>query len=363
MNTMVHLVHTIIQRSHTMEHWDWFRQGKQTWFLFQCIIHFMIRKTSTLITQIHFERINWWSFVHTIQPLVSSILTSCKCSPSWTWIYGEHRVPTSSKYRVITRDNITVITLDEDNTQYFPIPRWATIAGFLTFVLLLNLGYKLLGVSSKYKSPAWMVTCAFLFEDNFPDDTPFNKMITFTACIFLFFFGGYLLNSMQSDLVVYDSPEVIASYQDIFDRITQGRKLQILFYSGLPEVEQFREAPSDSLLGRLWKLRVEMFDESVDTMQWFFKLMEPVVQQTGVTILREVLVRAITAWVLVKVTDVDVFKPMRALLSIDRDPLIKYTNVMVFNKKLDPISKGQIILMLDFFSFSLFLLLPLFLLL
>lgn len=196
-----------------------------------------------------------------------------------------------------------------------------------------------------------MVTCAFLFEDNFPDDTPFNKMITFTACIFLFFFGGYLLNSMQSDLVVYDSPQVISSYQDIFDRIDQGRNLQILLYSGLPEVEQFRDAPSDSLLGRLWKLKLEVSYDSMDAMELFFKLVKPVVDQTGVTIMREALVRAVTAWALVKVADVDEFKPMKALLSIDREQLIKYTNVMVFNKKLDSVSKGQIMLMLDFFFF------------
>lgn len=197
-----------------------------------------------------------------------------------------------------------------------------------------------------------MVTCAFLFEDNFPDDTPFNKMITFTACIFLFFFGGYLLNSMQSDLVVYESPEVISSYQDIFDRITQGRKLQILFLSGLPETEQFRDAPTDSVLGRLWKLRLEISHDSRNAMRLFFRLVDPIVSQTAVTILREALVQAVTAWALVRVEHFEEFKDMKALLSIDREQLIKYTNVVVFNRKLDPVSKGQIILMSDFFSYS-----------
>ena len=80
--------------------------------------------------------------------------------------------------------------------------------------------------------------------------------------------------------------------------------------SGLPEVEQFRDAPTDSLLGRLWKWRLEISDDSMDAMGLFFRLVNPIVSQTGVTIMREVVVRAVTAWALVKIADVEEFKPI-----------------------------------------------------
>lgn len=130
---------------------------------------------------------------------------------------------------IICAYNTTVGAKDKDILQMFTsvqVTLWyITLAAFLTFILLLTIGYKVLGVGHKYKAPSWMVTCAFLSEDNFPEDTPFNRVITVTACLFLFFFGNYLFNSMSSDLIVYDKPRVIASYADALARVAEGSKL------------------------------------------------------------------------------------------------------------------------------------------
>lgn len=221
---------------------------------------------------------------------------------------------------------------------------WATLIGFLTFVFLLKTGYKILGIGKKYKSPLWMVTCAFLFEDNFPEDIPFNKIITVSACLFLFFFGGYLLNSMSSDLIVYDSPKVIASYADALKRVADGSKLEIIFYGALPEAEKFRESDPDSIEGKLWKLAMPL-EQNVQNngIAWFSKLVGPIVNQTVIGIMRNYLVESVTAWALTKVDENGILPEMRALLSIDSSSK-KYTNVMVFGKKIDPVAREQIVL-------------------
>lgn len=74
---------------------------------------------------------------------------------------------------------------------------------------------------------------------------------------------------------------------------------------------------------------------------WFANLVGPIVDQIAITNMREALIKAVTAWALTMVEGIDKFKFMRALFSIDAESK-KYTNVMVFNHKLDPLSKGQI---------------------
>ena len=76
--------------------------------------------------------------------------------------------------------NKSVAGIDKDMMAMFssvdPALWWATLAGFVTFILLLQFGYKVLDAAENYKPPTWMVTCAFLFEDNIPEDRPFNRV-------------------------------------------------------------------------------------------------------------------------------------------------------------------------------------------
>ena len=109
-----------------------------------------------------------------------------------------------------------------------------------------------------------MVTSAFLFEDSFPDDSAFNKCIATAATLYLFFFGNYLMNFMSSELIVFPSPDIIKSYNDIVEWNAQGRKVTIVFPPGLPESEKFALAPKGSLMNRLWNLRTP-FDFSLGT--------------------------------------------------------------------------------------------------
>ena len=236
-------------------------------------------------------------------------------------------------------EDIMAMFLSVDTDLWF-----ATLAGFITFILLLKIAYKILNVGHKYKPPAWMVTCAFLFEDNFPEDTPFNRVVTVTACVFLFFFGNYLLNSMSSDLIVFDSPRVIASYQDALNRVADGDELGILFYSGLPETEKFRDAPPGTVESKLWMLRREVQSETGDAVKLVNQLVMPIVEQKAIAILREVIVKAVTAYAICAGSDLGNFDDINGLFSVDPESK-KYTDVIVFSRGLDPISKGQIIKM------------------
>lgn len=221
---------------------------------------------------------------------------------------------------------------------------WATLAGFLTFVLALNIGYSVLKIRHKYKSPLWMVTCAFLSEDNFPDDILYNQIITVTACVFLFFFGNYLMNSMSSDLIVFEKPEVIASYQDIIDRAKSGRNISVIFPPGLPETQVFADS-EDPIMKAIYKLQFPL-SFSRPLAEMVMALVDPILTQASVAILREVAIKGVTAsgfkWA-------DQFFPERMInlnVLLSKDPSgRKYTNVQVFSKGLDSISKGQIIKM------------------
>ena len=235
-----------------------------------------------------------------------------------------------------TRDLMTMFTSVSSNLW------WATMAGFLTFVLALKFGHWILGASRKYKSPLWMVTRAFLFEDNFPEDIPFHRIITITACSFLFFFGNYLLNSMSSDLTVYGKPEVIASYKDVLDRVDQGRNLTIIFAPGLPETQKFEEAPEGTIQHQLWRLR-QLINYKDGVVGIAGKLLGPILRQESITIMRAVAVKPLTG---------AAFKFANRMGITDVNPLFsfdpsakKYLNVMVMSKKSDPFIKRQITIM------------------
>lgn len=216
----------------------------------------------------------------------------------------------------------------------------AVLVAFLTFVSLLNMGYKLMGTSSRYKSPLWMVTSAFLAEDNFPDDSTFNKFVNITACIFQLFFGGYLMNSMSSDLVVYVNPPVVTSYSDIFDRVDQGYKMQIILPPFLPEGDKFRDADPGSPENRLYKLRSTLLDRKNGQLQHpvtyiMGKLADPFIKLEAIGILREDAIKALAAWSFNVAGDVEGYEPIKGLLNTDPEGK-KFTNIIVFRKNANP---------------------------
>ena len=240
--------------------------------------------------------------------------------------------------------NKSVAAIDKDIMAMFssvdPSFWWATLGGFVTFILLLQFGYKVLDAAKDYKPPAWMVTCAFLFEDNFPEDRPFNRVVNVTACVFLFFFGNYLLNSMSSDLIVYDSPRVITRYQDILDRVAGGEEMKVVIHPLTPEASKFQDALPGAIENKLWQLRAGDVGNTGPGM--VMKLVGPVTKQRTMTILREDIVKAIAAYSLLAISGIEEMDDINAFLAIDPD-VKKFTNVMAFRKGLDSFSKWAIV--------------------
>lgn len=77
---------------------------------------------------------------------------------------------------------------------------------------------------------------------------------------------------------------------------------------------------------------------------WMAKLVQPIVEQTAITIIRTFLGKGVTAWALLQVADSPGFDAIKALLSIDPSSK-KYTNVMVFSNRIDPVAKKHLNIM------------------
>lgn len=251
---------------------------------------------------------------------------------AYSWPFHEDRMMIvcayNSSYNKIEVDVINMFT----SIRY---ELWlAVLMAFTTFVILLSFGYAILGITKRYKSPLWMVTSAFLFEDNFPDDTTFNKAVNVCACVFLFFFGAYLMNGMSSDLVVYIPPPTIASYADAIEWRAQGHKLSVMMVPALPETEKFASSDPATPEGQLYAMKSDMFEDAqLSIAVLLSKLTKPIVNMEMIVIMREDMMKAVTAWVLNTVSSMDSFKDYKALLNVDQHSQ-RYSNVIAFSKSL-----------------------------
>ena len=106
-----------------------------------------------------------------------------------------------------------------------------------------------------------LVACAFLFEDNFPENTLYYKCINIIAGVFLFFFGNYLMNCMSSDLVVFQKPQVIHSFKEALNWIKAGHELEILFPPPIPESDYFKESLHGTIEYELYEHRSRLMDD------------------------------------------------------------------------------------------------------
>lgn len=148
-----------------------------------------------------------------------------------------------------------------------------------------------------------MVTSAFLFEDSFPEDIPFNKMITVSATLFLFFFGNYLMNFMSADLIVYSKPPVLIGYEGVLERVESGKNVSVIFLPGLPETLRYQEAPEGTFEAKMWQLQKPApFKDGV--MELVIALKDPVIRQEAVAMMREVIINAVTATAFMMTDDI-----------------------------------------------------------
>lgn len=196
-----------------------------------------------------------------------------------------------------------------------------------------------------------MVTSAFLFEDNFPEDVPFNKIITVTATTFLFFFGNYLLNTMSSDLVVFDEPEVIIGFQGILERKASGREIKVLLFPGLSETHVFQDAPEGTIEHELWKLneQISVKDSVTDT---FIKLLDPLLHQRVVPIFRESVTRALSALFYLHLESIqpELAQNLSGLLSGPEDSTQRFVSAFIVRKSMDPFVKSKLFYRYDIYS-------------
>ena len=230
----------------------------------------------------------------------------------------------------------------------FPPPFfWTLFATFTALFLFFKIG---LWTSNRIKSdchrgnswerrsekrcPGWLITRAFLMDDNFNGHDLFQKSIATTTCLFVFLFSSYMLSGMSTDMVVVKDPVTIGSYQDILDR----DNVQIIWPTFIPDFQTFRDAPSDSIESKLWPRR-QMIRPEDSAMTTALKMGERIVDQSLVLVLREPLVRfaAVMACSVAHQLGHDT-SGMRGLLRID--PMAKkYARAMLFGKSIDPFLK------------------------
>ena len=86
---------------------------------------------------------------------------------------------------------------------------------FFTFVLVSYFGCRLL---KEKCSAIWMTICAFLDQDNYPLGTLFLNVLSFVSMLGMFFMMTYAGNCMSTDLVTFEKPTVVKTYDDIIEK-------------------------------------------------------------------------------------------------------------------------------------------------
>lgn len=183
-----------------------------------------------------------------------------------------------------------------------------------------------------------MVTSAFLFEDTFPDDIPFNKMIAISATLFLFFFGNYLMNFMSAELVVFTKPPVIIGYEGVLERLASGAEVAVIFLPGIPETLLYQEAPEGSIEKQMWDIRMPVTNMD-NVMTLIGELQGPIMNQTAVAIFREIVVTSITGTAFRMVGEVADY--LRAVISI-LPTEGRFFNAMAIRRTMDPVIKENL---------------------
>lgn len=119
---------------------------------------------------------------------------------------------------------------------------------YLTFIAVFKLGHWLLDCERRSDS-IWTITCAFLNEDNFPENHKYIALLSVVMATGLFFAMNFLGSLTTTDLVSVDSPILVKSYQDIIDREIS------VFWSPLyaEQNAQMNYHDKDSLHYKVWK--------------------------------------------------------------------------------------------------------------
>lgn len=129
--------------------------------------------------------------------------------------------------------------------------------------------------------PSWIMTCAILDQDQFPNIThiAFKALSLLFSLFFFITIDCFMMNIMSTDLVVIEIPQVIRTYQDFLDR-----NAKIIFMEGWDENNFFEHAPEGSLEKQLWDKRYMIRTVNVETMS---AIREPILRQEMALVLRD----------------------------------------------------------------------------
>lgn len=237
---------------------------------------------------------------------------------------------------VMTMISFYNVTSDQQNVDILqmyataPIGVWiAILLSYFSFVIVLHFAIKRYKPGKKTDA-SWMTTCAFLDQNNFPTTTTKVSALSLLISIAMFFLMSYATNSISTDLVVVEKPTAIKNYQDFLDRAKASPigEYEVAFCNMLAEYEKFRDAPGDSLEREIFNHHM-MVDFSAETKE---RINGRELQQKVVFVGREVFTTGISDSVLLLYGK---SHPESRVLLIKEENPKKYTNVMVWNKKVN----------------------------
>ena len=82
-------------------------------------------------------------------------------------------------------------------------------------------------------------------------------------------------------------PPVIRSYQKVLDWINSGHELEVMIPPQIPESDIFKNKPSNSIEGKLFKFRSTFMDDEVELTRLPFLPQDRLINLELVAILRE----------------------------------------------------------------------------
>ena len=108
-------------------------------------------------------------------------------------------------------------------------------------------------ISNTHKSSIWLVICALMDQDQFPDFgmCSFNLISVLVAIYYFLFIKCFMMNMLGTDLSVVKEPDVITSYGDILS----DPDIKVVLLSGSPEAALFSSSPKNSIENIFWNRR------------------------------------------------------------------------------------------------------------
>ena len=161
------------------------------------------------------------------------------------------------KFYILSAYNMTNMAESKDILYLFDsfsTNLWIAVGVMLLILLsVLVVGRKLLQNINGVYEPIWIISMFSLGQDYLKEINQFLYVFSTTLVFFWFFIIQYLLNTMSTDLVVIQDPNVIQSYQEI---ISTEYAVPV-FMRGFQDHEDFKNGRIGSLERQVWEKGLE----------------------------------------------------------------------------------------------------------